>query len=451
MVHGHNRDLGWAFTVNHPDLVDVYVLDINPEDPNQYRFDGQWLDLEVGEASIKVKLVGRLTWTVNRETLWSVYGPVIRQPHGTYAVRYAGYDTVGIYEQLYRLNKARNFQEWRAAMHGPGFAMFNTGYADREGNIYYVYNGLLPIRTEGYDWSLYLPGDTSETLWTEYLPFDELPQVLNPASGFTQNCNSSPFQTTIGPENPNPDDYSVTLGIETSMNNRSLRALEQLGADDSITFGEFHTYKYDMAYTPDWWMGDYVALLLQAPLPDDAEVQHALDIVRDWDLRTDPGNRGAALVIWTYQSLDFPEPDEVDPEVLSDAFVETVETFLDTHGRVDVPWSDVNRLIRGDIDLGLGGGPDILHAVSSEMQEDGRLRGRAGDSFVMLVEWDTEGQVHSQSIHQYGSATLDETSPHYADQAPLFVDRRLKEVWLDQDDIRANLEREYVPGEEVGR
>ena len=450
IVHGHNRDLGWAFTVNSADLVDIYVLDINPENENQYRFDGQWLDLEVRSAPIEVKLLGRLSWTFKEKVRWSVYGPVVRRPHGTYAVRYAGYGEVGIYEQLYRLNKAQNFDEWQQAMSAEsGLPTFNVGYADREGNIYYAFNALLPLRVEGYDWTQYLPGDTSETLWTEYLPFDQLPQVKNPASGFVQNCNSTPFQTTLGPENPDPDDYSPTFDIEPKMTNRALRIVELFGADESITEGEFYTYKYDVVYSPESIMADYVRLIFESPLPDDVDVQAALEVPRAWDMRTNPESTGAALAIWTFRLLDYPEPEDAEPKEVAESFVETVETLMEHHGRVDVPWSDVNRLQRGDLDLGLGGGPDILHAVYGEMLDDGRLKGDAGDSYVMLVTWDADGQVSSRSIHQYGSATLDEDSPHYADQSPLFVRRELKPVWLDEQDIRANLEREYRPGEEV--
>lgn len=450
VTHGHNRYLGWAFTVNKPDLVDVYVLEVNPENPNQYRFDGRWLDLEVRRAPIQVKLLGRLRWTVREEVLWSVYGPVVRQPHGTYAVRYAGFGEVGIYDQLYRMNKARSFQEWQAALRLRGLPMFNVGYADGEGNIYYLYYGLLPLRTGGYDWEEYLPGDTSETLWTEYLPFDQLPQVLNPASGFVQNCNSSPFRTTIGPENPRPEGFSPTLGIDARITNRALRALELFGANESITEEEFYAYKYDLAYSLQGDVPQYVQMILDAPLPADPDVEAALEIVRAWDRRTDPGNRGTALVIWTLQSLGFPKPEEIEPDELAEAFVQTVCTLKEHHGRVDVPWSEVNRLQRGDVDLGLGGGPDILHAVSGKMGKDGRLRGEQGDSYVLLVTWDKNGGVHSRSIHQYGSATLDPISVHYADQARLFVSRQLKPVWLDEGEIRAHLEREYRPGEEMG-
>jgi penicillin amidase/acyl-homoserine-lactone acylase len=328
--------------------------------------------------------------------------------------------------------------------------MFNVTYADDRGNIYYLYNGLLPVRPEGYDWSLYLPGNTSETLWTGYLPFDQLPQVLNPTSGFVQNCNSTPFRTTIGPENPEPTDFSPSLGIETTMTNRALRALELLRTDPSITEQEFYNYKFDTTYSSEGDMPEYIRRILDAPLPHDPEVQAALDLVRDWDMEADAQDSTMALMIWTLQLLDFPEPEELNPVDLADAFSTAVHTLQENHGRVDVPWPLVNRLRHGTVDVGLAGGPDLLHAVYGTMSEDARLIGHQGDSLVMLVTWDKHGQVHSRSIHQYGSATQNEMSPHYADQAPLFADRRLKSVWLDESDIRAHLEREYRPGEELG-
>jgi penicillin amidase/acyl-homoserine-lactone acylase len=104
--------------------------------------------------------------------------------------------------------------------------------------------------------------------------------------------------------------------------------------------------------------------------------------------------------------------------------------------------------MRGDVDLPIGGAPDILHATYGEVQEDGRIKITAGDSYVLMAIWDKEGKVHSMSVHQFGSSTLHEDSPHYADQSPLLAARKLKPVWLDEQEIREHLEREYVPGEE---
>lgn len=458
IMHGHNRDLGWAFTVNSPDLIDVYVLEINPDNPNQYRFDGEWRELERREAPLVVRLLGRLRWTASEEVLWSVYGPVIRRDHGTYAIRFAGMGEIDFVTQFYRMNKATNLEEWQAAMRDGPLPMFNVGYADREGNVYYLYNGRLPLRAEGYDWQRYLPGNTSATLWTSYLDFEALPQVLNPPSGFIQNANNTPFHTTAGPGNPDPADYSPTLGIETHMSNRALRALALFGTDESITEWEFYAYKYDPTYALESDMAHFVEILVNAPPSRNPDVEAAREVLAEWNLQTDPESTGATLAILTLHYLhEAGDVDitpsrlvgnEVESEALVAAFAKAVGTLMLHFGHVEVPWGEVNRLQRGELDLGLWGGPDQLNASYGELQEDGRFRVFTGDSYVLLVTWDAKGNVHSRSIHQYGSATLDRNSPHYADQAPLFAQRQLKPVWLDEASIRANLETEYRPGEE---
>lgn len=330
IVHGHNRNLGWAFTVDSPDLIDIYALEMNPDNPNEYLFDGRWRELEVKQVPVKVKITGRLLITVKREALWCVYGPAIRNGDRVYAVRYGNIDRAGIYEQLYRMNRATDFGEWLAAVKTRGLPCFNIGYADREGNIYYLYNGALPVRSENYDWSLDLPGNTSETLWTQYVPFEDLPQVLNPASGFVQNCNSTPYQTTLGPGNPESEDFSPTLGVQTNMNNRALRALELLGGDPSITPEEFYVYKYDLAYSTAspvaklaGRIGAMVALGdsdleaagLGATGVGNADFKTVADLIGSWDLRTDTANTAAAVAILTIQPL-VRESDVTDTEII---------------------------------------------------------------------------------------------------------------------------------------
>ena len=460
IIHGHNRNLGWAFTVNHPDLVDVYRLTINPDNPNQYMFDGAWRDLEVRDARLEIKLVGNLKIAVTREALWSVYGPAVRNQGQTYALRFSAFGTAGIWEQLYRMNKATTFEEWQDAMRLGQLPLFNTAYADKEGNIYYLYNGVIPIRDPNYDWTGYLPGDTSKTLWTEYLPFDDLPQVLNPPSGFIQNANGTPFRTTLGAGNPDPSRYSPTLGIDTDISNRSLRMLELFGNDESITPEEFVQYKFDMQYSKDSIVATFVEMISKAQMPPEADTDtiRAQEVIRNWDLSTNPENTGAALMVYTLHALAEKYPGsvrlsrlgegEVNEAMLMDAFTSAVKTLNENFGRVDIPWGDVNRLMRGTVDLPIGGGPDILHATYGAMQEDGRLKITDGDSYVLLVIWDKDGNVSSLSVHQFGSSTLHEDSIHYADQAPLLAARQLKPVWFDEADIRAHLESEYVPGEE---
>jgi penicillin amidase/acyl-homoserine-lactone acylase len=447
VLHGHNRDLGWAHTVNRPDLIDVYALTLNPADPNEYRYDGEWRKLETRDVAIDVKLVGPLHWTAHREVLWSVYGPTVRGPKGTFAIRYSGLGDLRPVEQWYRMNRARSFEEWRDAMRLEAVPMFNTAYADKAGNIFYVYNARLPVRAPGYDWRGVVPGDTSRTLWTDFVPFEALPQVKNPPSGFIQNCNSSPFRTTLGPGNPEPAADSERLGIETTMTNRSLRALELLGGDSSITRREFLDYKFDVTYSRDSAVAAELARLLAAPPPADPKLREALEWLRGWDLSADGENPRAALALLTLRPSDDNAAGATPLPALLERLGAAARSLESHFGRIDVQWQYVVRLRRGHVDLGLSGGPDLLHAVYGHPGSDGRIVGMVGDSYVLVAEWDREGRVSSRSIHQYGSATLDVASPHYADQAALFAGLELKPVWLDEADVRAHLEREYRPGE----
>lgn len=456
MIIGHNEHLGWSFTVNHPDLVDTYRLEINPDNPDQYRFDGEWLDLDVREVTLWVKIIGRLVIPVKQEALWSVYGPTVRQDHGTYALRYASMGEVDVLEQFRHMNKATTFAEWQTAMREGPLPMFNTGYADETGNIFYVYNAKLPIRNEDYDWSGILPGNTSETLWTEYLPFDELPQVLNPASGFVQNANSTPYQTTLGTENPSEADFPPAFGIESFMTNRALRALELFGADEAISAEDFYTIKYDMTYHPDSDMAQVRDMLVANP-PQGEGVDTAVSILADWDLQATPESEGATLAILTFYHLNDVEGVDISPSRLlggtiplaaaQQALLDVVELLQVNYGRINVEWQEVNRIIRGDADYGMGGGPDVLHAIYGELGEDGRLQGFVGDSYIQLVQWDADGNLSAQAVHQYGAATSHPDSQHYADQVLLFAARELRPEWFTEAEIRANLEREYQPGE----
>ena len=236
---GHNENLGWGHTVNKPDILDIYELEINPENENQYKFDGEWKEFEIFDVVIDVKF-GNSIIEYPQIAYWSIHGPVIKGKNATYAIRYSKYDDIRIIEQWYKMNKASNLKEWTEAMNMMAMPMFNAGYADKEGNILYIYNASIPIRDENYDWQKVLPGNTSKTLWTEYIEYSNLPQVLNPNSGFIQNCNSTPYKTTID-ENP-PIILPESAGIEKFMTNRALRALETFGIDKSISYNEFKKY-----------------------------------------------------------------------------------------------------------------------------------------------------------------------------------------------------------------
>ncbi|MET0272603.1 MAG: penicillin acylase family protein, partial [Phenylobacterium sp.] len=117
------------------------------------------------------------------------------------------------------------------------------------------------------------------------------------------------------------------------------------------------------------------------------------------------------------------------------------------YGRVDPEWGEVNRLRRGTMDLPVDGGPDVYRAIYGKLDPDGRLHAVNGDCYLMFIEWDRNGKLTSRSIHQFGSATLDTTSRHYADQAPLFAAHQTKPVLFTEAELAGNISRAYRPGE----
>ncbi len=446
MLHGHNAHLGWANTVNSPDLVDIYKLTINPDNDNQYRLDGKWRDFEKSDAAIRVKLLGPLFWTFHRDVLWSAHGPVFKTDHGVFAIRYAGMNEVRQVLQYYRLNKARDLNEWKAAMRLQALPSINYIYADEHGTIGYVYNAQFPVRKPGFNWQGFLPGDRSDLIWHAYLPFEKLPQLWNPRSDFVFNSNNTPFHATAPEDDLKPSDFSPTLGIQTNMTNRAMRALETFGADPSITADEFRTYKFDLSYSAHSDIARLIAEILRADPGGDADLKAAQAILKAWNRRTDIHNRGTALAVLMGVRAAPSAPGGPWKEPPLDALKEAISILKDHFGRLDPEWGAVNRFRRGAFDVPVDGGPDVYRAVYGKQQDDGTLTAVDGDTFIMFVTWDKDGKLSSQSIHQFGSATLDETSPHYADQSPLFVKMQMKPVWFTEDQLKGHIAADYRPG-----
>jgi penicillin amidase/acyl-homoserine-lactone acylase len=446
MLHGHNAHLGWANTVNNPDLTDIYQLVINPANPRQYRLDGRWRDFAVSDGAIRVKLFGPLIWTFHKPVLWAAQGPVFKTDHGVFAVRWAGMGEARQPLQYYRLNKAANLTEWRAAMALHALPSINYIYADEAGNIGYVYNGLFPDRKPGWDWQGVLPGDRSDLIWRGYLPFAKAPQIWNPKSGYVFNSNNTPFQATGDADQLKAADFPASMGLQTNMTNRALRAQETFGADAKITAEAFRAYKFDIAYSARSDMAKVVAFVMALDPKGDADVAAAQRLLRAWDRRTNVASRAAALAVLTA----LPMADDLEAGRMPNPhgpLLAAIRTLKTRFGRIDPTWGRVNRIVRGRIDLPIDGGPDTYRAVYGEAQKDGRLRAMAGDTFIMFVTWDRAGKLSSQSIHQFGSATLDVKSPHYADQTPMFVAMKTKPVLFTQDQLAGHVEADYHPGD----
>ena len=434
---GHNKYLGWTNTVNRPDLIDIYKLTLN-DSKDAYRFDGQWKPLEKKRVWLKIKF-GPFVIPYPQVAYRSIHGPVIINDSGAYALRYAGIDELDMLTQYYRINKATSFDEWQAAMAGQGVPATNFVYADAAGNIGLYYNAMFPDRPEGYDWRTVLPGDSSAALWQKTLPFTRVPALVNPASGYVMNANNTPYIAAGPGDELKPDNFSPLLGIEDDQTNRSRRAislLEKANADGTITDAELWAIKYDTGYEKAGYAKDWLDRIAALDLKDSAKLLNAQKLLAGWDWNLDgkgPADALALMVLRPANKSHYNRGEMPDPRQI---LKETVDHLTQYFDRIDPPMLAVLRLRQGKVDLPVDGGNDTIRASTLwDVEEDGRLSVRHGDSFIMFIEWTKDGKVHSRSIQPFGAATTRADSPHYTDQMQLFVDKKLKPVWFDPKEL----------------
>ncbi len=442
---GHNRNLGWTNTVNRPDLTDVYKLVMN-EAGDKYRYDGKWLPLTKTRVWLPVKM-GPFNLPVPQTVYRSVHGPVLKNDKGYFAIRYAGIDSVKAVEQYYRNTKANNWEEWTKSMSIGGIPATNFIYADKTGRVAYIYNALFPDRKPGYDYTKQLPGDTSAAMWSGPVGFDRYPKIVDPASGFVQNANNTPYLAAGPGSEMNPADYSPYLGIERGMTNRGLRATELLTADTSITPEELLAIKMDMIYSKQSWVGPWMASFAALDLKDAPELAKAQKLLASWDWSSDGKGDADAFA---ERIIRFGARPNWRGDPMPDArktLQEAVDEFTKRFGRIDPQLGDIQRLRRGNVDLPMLGGSDALRATTmwDADQADGKVRVRHGDSYIMLIRWDKNGGVVSESIQPYGAATTRPESPHYTDQMKLFVAGKYKPVHFEWADAVKHAKRRYRP------
>lgn len=447
ILHGFNQKIAWANTVNHIDLSDVYSLTINPDNEMQYRLDGQWLDFDIETVTIEVKLFGPFRYLAKRKVLRSKHGPVVEAPHGTYALRYAGIDEVRQLEQYYRLNQAQNLDQFLKAMSMNALPSINYVYADYQDNIGFIHNAQYPLRNDAWDWQKDLPGDRSDLIWQYYHPFDSIPKLINPESGLLFSANNTPFSATDGQDNLRKADFPQSMGLAENQTNRSLRLMELNDGQSLVDKDKLLKLKFDLSYSPKSKNIELLNKILALDVSALPELQEAVLELSRWDHSTDIENRHTALAILTLRKIFRSEdPKDHSAKKLRSALAWAVEYLEENHGSLTPRWGDLNRLVRGDVDIAVDGGPDILRAIYSfGLPEGSPPNATHGDTWMALVEWDEQGVMSADVMHQFGSATMDKTSEHYSDQAPLFAAKQWRKALIDIEDIKSSATRTYSP------
>jgi len=190
---GHSEYMSVAMTTGGPDTADVFIETLNPDNPKQYQYDGQWREGRLETIKIPVKTKEGKIDSVTKEILYTHHGPVIATKDGKgYACALAYAEEVGLADEMYALFSAKSMTEIKAALAMAQLMPQNVMITTVDGDIYYQRTGRVPIRPDGYNYGRPVPGDTSKTEWKGIHSTDDLVQIMNPPVGWMQNCNVSP-------------------------------------------------------------------------------------------------------------------------------------------------------------------------------------------------------------------------------------------------------------------
>lgn len=445
---GVNENLGWAHTVNQPDKTDVYALEMHPKETLKYKVDGQYLELIPKKASLTFRFLG-LPIKIKKTYFQSIYGPTLKNKKGYFALRTPALFEIRALEQWWRMNKATNFTEFYEALKMKALPGYNIGYADKNDTIFYISNGLIPKRTKGYQWEGVVPGNTQKTLWTETYDIEELPQVIQPQSGYIYNANHTPFRSSGSQDNPKPAEFEAHMGFETYDNNRSTRLKNLIDQYDKISYLDFKKIKYDRQYpTPyvfSWMDINHLDNLEAEKYPDVSEL---IQILQNWDRKADANSIGAGVFAVFHRQLrnyypTLPEPKIYAPALLLQALRETKAYLLKHFKSTKVTLGTYQKLVRGTKELPIFGLPDVITAMSSQPYKNGKVKVVSGESYIELIRFTEEGP-EIESVISYGSSDHP-NSPHFSDQMSLYSTFKTKKMTLDKEQIYAEAEKIYHP------
>ncbi|UAL09247.1 penicillin acylase family protein [Caulobacter segnis] len=452
-----NQRMGFTNTVNT--LLGSTNYELKLADGG-YVFDGKVLPFQTRQASFKIK---GADGTLRTETLTirsSVHGPVFDRPDGkTVALRVAGLDRPGGLSQYWEMGLSKSFAQFEKILRKLQVAKFNIVYADKEGHIQFLDNGILPKHDKGdlAYWNGFVPGDTSATLWTDILSYDDLPKVTDPASGFVQNANDPPWVSTW-PQAIRYEDFPPYVAPNGPMSLRAQQSTHLLADKAKLSFEDFVARKHSHhTLMADRVLPDLIAAAQNDP---DPEIQAAVALLKGWDRQT-TGDSRAALLFETWAGKFAPNnflvqanykvkwspadpigtPSGVaDPakavEFLKAAIVEAKAKY----GAIDRPFGEVSRFAIDDVDLPGNGGfgnTGLFRTITWGPLKDGRRLPQHGETWVSMVEFSTP--IKAVGLMSYGNASQP-GSKHRADQLKHLSENTLRTLWTTRAEVEKNLE-----------
>lgn len=478
IYQGFNEHTGWMHTSSRADAIDEYLETIIQRDDGYfYLYEGEERRLE--ESTIALSYKDGETQSTREFTVYrSHHGPIIRAQGDKWVSIKLMQEPIKALTQSYTRTKTSNHAEFYASMELLTNSSNNTVYADADGNIAYYHGNFIPRRNLNFDWNSPLDGSIAATEWQGLHPVDEMITLFNPRNGWIQNTNNTPF-SAAGVNSPRPQDYPRYMSNDPE-NPRGIHAVRVLENKTGFTLESLIAAAYDPLLTafeeliPPLLLTTAIDSQTDAQLTINLQTLEYIDLLRDWDFTHALDSTATTLAVYWAQNLmddvrreaaaaeidiyEFMAHNATNAQRLS-ALRRAAETLQADFGSWQVPWREVNRYQRltGDIVQQFNDAAPSLPVVfgsarwgslasfgSSTYPGTKRMYGTSGNSFVAVVEFGDKLRAKAITV---GGLSSDPNSPHFDDQAAMYASGEFRDVLFYREDIEANLEHRYAPGE----
>jgi acyl-homoserine-lactone acylase len=478
VYQGFNAHCGWMHTSSLADVADLYKEKVQRGDKGWvYEYEGQTKPVETRPFAVYYKKDDSLK-KLSVTGYYTHHGPVMASREGNWLSLREYNRSLNALLEAWMITKANSFDDYKKAMDLRANTTNNTIYADDQGNIAYWHGNFMPRRDTAYNWALPVDGSTAATEWKGVHELDEIVHVYNPATGWIQNCNSTPYSIS-GSSSPDRGKYPVYMAPDGE-NFRALNAVRLLAGANDFTLDSLIGKGYDhylMAF--DLLLPALFGAYADAPDSVKKVLGEPIAILQKWDRRSAIHSVATTLAVEWGTRMTRYTPRQVTMEDASNAvanvqgeiagstaaqktgaLLAVLDDLRQRYGQWKMEWGDICRYQRltgkivetyddkkpslpvGLVYSAFGALPSYASRV---MPGTNKRYGYSGNSFIAAIEFGK--RVTARTIITGGESS-DPASPHFGDQAEMYLSGKFKDVLFYPEDVEKNAERRYHPGKE---